>query len=233
MPIQIKQVQLVLFSSGIVVPNKTQLVNDIANVALGLFDGDPAVFPFPDEAPSNIPRIILKSKDESHILQIAPIRVDFIYNHNVKSPDSGFSFKELFDKFQRVFNGLLQANGCQFNRVAVVTHWRTSVSEDVAKYLSSRFLKNDSPFSDVYNLELHGLTKQVIADFKTNKWIRIKSNRPEDTSEKHEYISIDSDINTVAEELYKIDDKSCRKFLDESVIVTQKAIDLLFSGGNK
>jgi len=78
---QIEQIQLVLFSPGIVITNKPKLVSNINDALQGLFDGDLAILPIPDDAPAEIPRIILKSNDEKYTLQITTKRVNFFYNY--------------------------------------------------------------------------------------------------------------------------------------------------------
>jgi hypothetical protein len=66
---KINQIQLVLFNPGMAISDKIRLANNINNTLGGLFDGDPVVLPLPPDAPPELPRILLSSKDGKKKLQ--------------------------------------------------------------------------------------------------------------------------------------------------------------------
>jgi len=54
-----------------------KILTSLLDLRSGLLDGDPTILPLPEDAPVDIPRIILKNKDNSLRLEATPIRINF------------------------------------------------------------------------------------------------------------------------------------------------------------
>jgi len=228
MPKQIEQIQLVLFSPGIVITNKPKLVSNINDALQGLFDGDLAILPIPEDAPAEIPRIFLKSNDERCILQIATKRVNFFYNYRPEDSPIEFPINGLYDKFIDICKGLIEEVHCQFPRAAQVTRWVIELPGSGAEYVLSTYLREDVLFKDPYDLELHCLTKENVSGCKTNKWVRIKSARKASDPDENNLLTVLIDINTIAEEEYEFGDVLLTKFLNDSSNITKETIGAHF-----
>ncbi|MBW2106361.1 MAG: hypothetical protein JRI26_10150 [Deltaproteobacteria bacterium] len=228
MPKNIEQIQLVLFSPGIVITNKPKLVSDINDALQGLFDGDPAILPIPEDAPAEIPRIILKSRDERYIFQIATKRVNFFYNYRPEDSLIEFPINGLYDKFIYICKSLIEEVHCQFPRAAQVTRWAIELPGSGAEYILSTYLREDALFKDPYDLELHCLTKENVAGCKTNKWVRIKSARKASDPSENNLLTVLIDINTIAEEEYEFGDVLLTQFLNRSSNITKETISAHF-----
>lgn len=142
-----------------------------------LFNGDPVIPPMPEDAPLEIPRIILKSKDERYVLQISLKRVDFFYNSPPKNSAVKFPVNGLYEKFITISKCFSGETYCQFLRSAIVTQWIVELRKSGVEYIASNYLRKDVPFENPYNLELRYLTKENIADCRVNKWVRVKTIR--------------------------------------------------------
>ncbi len=225
---QIEQIQLVLFSPGIVITNKPKLVSNINDALQGLFDGDLAILPIPDDAPAEIPRIILKSNDEKYTLQITTKRVNFFYNYRPEDSPIEFPTNGLYDKFIKICKGFIEEVHCQFSRAAIITRWIIELTGSGAEYVFSTYLQEDVPFKDPYDLELHCLTKENVSGCKTNKWVRIKSARKASDPSQNNLLTVLIDINTIAEEQYEFGDVLLTQFLNESSDITKETIGAHF-----
>ena len=120
MNIRLDHIQLVLFSPGVVVVNKLKTASALNDVLSGVLDGDPAIIPLPDDAPPEIPRIILKSKDEQYNLKTANSRIDFFFRYKKEQEKTPFPVPNLFGKLIEVFKYSKETMLTQFTRIAIV-----------------------------------------------------------------------------------------------------------------
>jgi len=228
MLLQIKQVQLVLFSPGIIISDKAKLVVKINKQLQTLFNGDTVIPPMPEDAPLEIPRIVLKSKDERYILQISGKRVALFYNSSPENSAVEFPVDGLYEKFITISKCFSEETHCQFSRSAMVTQWIVELGKSGVEYIAYNYLRKDVPFKNPYKLELHYLTKDNIAGCKVNKWVRIKSARRVFDLTKNNFLTVLIDINTVSDEKYKIDTKLLMQFLNESSKLIEETINRHF-----
>ncbi len=216
MLLQIKQIRLVLFSPGIIISDKAKLMVKINKELRTLFNGDQVILPMPEEEPLEIPRIILKSKDEQYVLQISGKRVDFFCNFLPKDSAVEFPIDGLYERFITISKCFTEETHCQFSRTAMITQWIVELGKSGSEYITSNYLRKDTPFENPYKLELHYLIKENIIGCKVNKWVRIKSARRISDPTPNNFLTVLIDINTVADEKYKVDTKLLTQFLNES-----------------
>ncbi len=226
MDIRIKNIQLVLFSPGIIIVDKLKVANAINDNLSNLFDGDPVMLPIPEDAHLETPRIQMSSKDGRYNLSIARNRLDFISIQKEDTDENSFPTPGLFEKFLAIFQYFKEDIHTQITRCAIVTDWiieleKTSSSE----LLLLRYIRPQTPIINPYELELHYLTKESIAGFGVNKWTRIRSARKISEPEQDRFITFHIDMNTLAEMAYEFEKESLQKFLEQSSNVINETIE--------
>lgn len=221
-------IQLVLYSPGIIIIDKLKAANAINDNLSGLFDGDPVIVPLPEDAPSEIPRITLSSKDERYKLSIARSRLDFVFKYK-EYEEKNPLFIDLFDKFLIIFQYFKENFYTQVTRCAIVTDWIIELQKSTAaEYLLSRYMRSGTPITKPHELQLHYLTKESIAGFNANKWTRIKSARKTSDPEKNMFIIFHMDINTPTEVAYEFEKETVQKFLKQSIKIINETVEKHF-----
>ena len=74
---KVQKIQLTLFPKNFNLVDKIKVANDLKVKMEGLFNGKSTILPLPIDAPLEIPRIILQSKDNFFGCNIAIPRIDF------------------------------------------------------------------------------------------------------------------------------------------------------------
>jgi len=226
MNIRLDHIQLVLFSPGIVVVDKLKTANAVNDALSGILDGDPAIIPLGDDAPPDVPRILMKSKDESYKLQIASTRIDFIFHYRKDEEETSFPVPDLFEKFLKIFQYFRENIHTHFPRSAMVTNWIIELEKySGAEHLLWKYVSKETPIKKPHELELHYLVRDSIAGIKINKWTRIKSARKKADPEQDRFVTIYIDINTLAEEAYEFNQELLQEFLKESSNVVNDTIN--------
>jgi hypothetical protein len=225
MNIKIISTQLVIFSPGIVIANKLKVATAINDNLSCLFDSDPVMLPLPEDAPPEIPRIQMSSKDKRYSLSIASNRIDFIFQSK-EEDERLFPIPGFFEKFLTIFQYFSENIHTQFTRSAIVTNWNIELEKiSAAEFLLAKYIQGKTPIVRPYELELHYLTKGTIAEFEVNKWVRIKSARKMGEPEMNSFIVFLIDINTVAEKIYEFDRNSLQRFLEQGGRITKETIE--------
>ncbi len=167
-----------------------------------LFDGSPQILDVPEDAPAEIPFIILKSKDEKYIFQASRERVDIILQETEE--DGMLLHAEggaLMDKLVIKLLPEIEAATPSFESLAFVGRYIIETPGSV-EFLHNKFLKNTSPLRHSHIIELNSLHIRAIAGMPTNEWIRVHSaRRIEDDYDGA--IGIEVDINTQKQEDFK------------------------------
>lgn len=214
---RLDHIQLALFSPGIIILDKLKVASAINDNLLGLFDGDSIILPIPEDAPPEFPRIQMNSKDGRYSLVLAKGRLDFIFRNKEDESEVSLPVPGIFEKFLTIFQYFKENIHAQITRYAIVTNWIIELEKvAVAEFLLSKYIRSETPITKPYELELHYLNKESIAEFKVNNWTRIKSMRKISEPEQNWFINFNLDINTLSELAYEMNKESLRRFLEES-----------------
>jgi len=169
------------------------------------FDGDPTVLPLPDDAPKEIPRIILERKDKSMKIEVTPVRLN-LFRTKTENEDKILP-KSFLSSQPDLLRKIIEDMGADCVRMAVVLE-RFCFKNEPARDIAIHFSKEDfikQPFNRPSAFELHSLKKYTFLDsFEVNSWVRIKSGRAQ--PEKGVFrpaIIAHQDINTFAELMNK------------------------------
>ncbi|MCA1788612.1 MAG: hypothetical protein LC667_01810 [Thioalkalivibrio sp.] len=184
-----------------------KLLRSLGEDWLATFNGEPAVYGLPEEAPREIPRLVLVTADESYRCEISAERIAVLWRvqdsaSEVVSPAEFFSFASRWiAKYMKLSSA----------RVARVGALRTTML-DVAtpgQFLASRFCKESvlaGPLRNVDGFEMHAheritLRKKLREPHAVNSWVRSKTaNLTQDGSTRSVAI-VEQDINTLSEDV--------------------------------
>lgn len=172
----VRSLQGVLFFSNFAYGTKLNLVNALNKSIPVLFEKDPTFLPIPDDAPPEIPRIVLSNKTGEFQCNISVNRIDFFY-YERKEP---ILFDEVFQKAYPLYKDLFVAIKSNFNpsidRMSLVTKLFSALSESSVNLIMKLFLK-ERMFGNPYSLSMVILYKEVLDIFKTNRLTKIRSLR--------------------------------------------------------
>ncbi len=206
---KLTKLHFALFYSSLNISNKLQLATQISEKT-GKFDGEPLILPVPEDAPSDVPRIILKDSIESLQLVISKSRTDFPIK--IEADFSEFSpiATSYIDVIQSVYNIMKPT----LVKLGIVLEF-SDLKDDSIDYISKNFLKEKIEKEEI-NLATRDIVQ--IDDKKTNVWFRIQNN-PDDKDNKS--IIYTFDINTVNNEEYTFD--NCMDFFSKAIeFITNK-----------
>lgn len=166
------------------------------------FDGDPTIIPLPQEIPLSVPRIILKDKNESKKLEVAPERVN--YFRMKANADDLIVIDEFFESGSNLLNLYLEKTNANVGRIAAVIK-RFSYQDNPAIEIASHFCKERftvKPFNAPSNFEIHAHKKYIFMEsFEVNSWVRVKSAKLtiKPDNKVSNGIIVEQDINTLSE----------------------------------
>jgi hypothetical protein len=165
------------------------------------FDETPVVLPIPDDAPPEIPRVILMSKDKQWQCEVASIRVN--YRWVQMSESQQMKLADFCASLGRFFQTFLAIEQARVGRMAFLTG-RYYPMERPGGLLARQFCRDallQNALNDPENFEMHCHTRiRVATRFDANSWIRFKTgqvNLPGSPSKS--IILVEQDVNTLAE----------------------------------
>jgi hypothetical protein len=166
-----------------------------------LFDASPTVLPVPEDAPLEIPRVILQSNSHEWKCQLSPARADIVWART-KSTRSQISLRDFFQKAGSI---LLEYTGILGTRVGRAAGLATRFCEHETPgvFLARHFCQErweKQPLDRPENFELHAHKKFVLAkEFQVNSWARNKTGLLAGEPAQKPIVLFEQDINTLAE----------------------------------
>lgn len=199
----IKIVQLALFVASLDLSNKLDFANKINKVVDGQFDGEPVLLPVPDSAPQEIPRIMLRSKDEKDQLQISLSRIDFILNLKSETTEKpSLIYANAYKKIQKITNLLISDFSLSIDRIGLITSFTTHDKQSLEKVY--KFIKEKSINREGNKgIQLHLYFQEKLDKFLVNKWVRVIANQAQKTEDNY-FVNVD--YNTVDSAKYDLND---------------------------
>jgi hypothetical protein len=226
----------VLFTPDLNIGNYIKMLNIAVSLTGEKFDGQPTILPIPQDAPPDIPRLQLSSKDKKWGLNISLTRTDLLHvSDPFKSDDidkvRGFSSlcSDFFTRFQKSIDLRVQ-------RLAFVTD-RILRQKSPSDYIVEKFCRPELgqeglPFNNTKSFELHSLKKYQWEGFNVNSWVRLKS--AVHGPEKFPVVLLLNDINTLPKEedpskQFTSDD--IKRFFENVTNHIKGIVDKYFPGG--
>ncbi len=178
----------------------------IANVVFGLagdrLDGEPTMIPIPQDAPAEIPRIILTSSDKLLSVSISPVRTNFEFRVPQEAMVDMIDYQSYYSGMAEFFSKYSEALDLKVQRLGYVTE-RLIVEDNAISYVLERFCKDNQtqkgrPFYNTKRFEIHSLKSYGWDGFRVNSWVRIKSFPIRiKGQEKKIVLLVENDLNTL------------------------------------
>jgi len=178
----------------------TQVLGEVGEV----LDGDPISLPVPAEAPPEIPRVMLTSKDRALRFDISLTRADFRWQRT----EGALDLTRFLGNAQRAFQALNRSAESLPGRLALVAH-RFKPEPDAGRVLAAHFCRPEllentprhkGPLNRPEAFELHAFKQFRLNHFAVNSWFRAKTGTV-DTKNPRSVVMIEQDLNTPQEQL--------------------------------
>ena len=167
-----------------------------------IFDADPEVIPNVPGFPPEVPRVILKNKDDSSKLEIAAARVNCfgrMKKHDAPITDINQFYSDAIG-FLTLFKETMD---CRVGRLAAV-RVVYAIHDTPGLFLARHFCKDiwdEAPLNRPENFELHVHKVFSLSDkFTVNSWSRSKTGNLTEDKKKTRIVLFEQDLNTLAEE---------------------------------
>jgi len=212
----INSLQVGFFLNTINLLDKLSIAKNINTVTNNIFDGEPLILPIPENAPPEIPRIILKTKQEDLIMNVSYSRIDIIFENKQKKIIHFNELKEKFnDLIKKITISIYKNFSATTKRLGLVTMAGYDVKNPIAiiyKKFDKRFINE---LKDSKEIQAHIFKQEKISKFKINNWIRIIA---QEVNDKRDKFNILNDLNIQEDNKEIIG-------LDDVILFYQKMLD--------
>jgi hypothetical protein len=192
-------------------------------------DGPPRVNQsLPKNAPPDITRAVLSSRDQRIVLEMAPAKLQLRVMPGEIIESEGdpnrkglktVGFAEACDKSfaqaMRIFNVFSEHYGLKCNRVGVMTEFIAPIGSSANQRLQRYFLGGKDFFGErLFETQINALAKMSLGtpDRQVNRWVRVRTLRSSDPNPADMALGIEVDINTVPEDTYDINASDLEAF---------------------
>lgn len=224
------------FYSRILSPARSllpKLLSDLGDV----LDGDPMTLPIPAEAPPEIPRLSLVSKDQRLRVDVSLLRVDLRWQRGTDT----LALDTFVQLVNRLFATLRHATETDPGRLAIILH-RFRNDPTPGRALASHFCrpellvdtpKHKGPLNRPEAFELHAFKRFQSGRFAINSWFRAKTAmlKPPGATIETPIILVEQDLNTPQEEVeetrFNLD--TIAHFFTDCAAESDRIMDLYFS----
>ncbi len=198
----VKSIQAALFIASIDLTNKITVANELKSSLIKIFNGEPLILPIPDDAPPEIPIIILKSKDESFALNIARSRIDLFFK-NIRNADISVDSvsSDLLALINDISRILFKKFSCTINRMGTIATLSLDKEDsvtDLVSHLDGKYFNA----SGKCEAQVHLLSKEDLGEYQVNNWVRVVA---QDHEPRNDKLLVVTDINTQREAIRNYD----------------------------
>lgn len=209
----ISSMQAAIFCSELLISNKEEFIYHVVQETNDFLKGEPTILPIPDDAPPEIPRIILKSKTYPYSCNFCKNRFDFFYKEQEK-PNK--TLEEVFPNFRNILDRLIAYVKTSLNikviRLGFIPNFVIELKESGNEYLLREYL-HPNLFLNPYEVQINILHKLELEPFKVNRWIKLKPLRMRSNIKDDRRILIEIDINTLSEEMHDFSPDQIKQFI--------------------
>lgn len=219
---EIVALQSAFFVTNVNLSDKLDVANKIKRGLTNILDGDPTVLPVPNDAPLEIPRIILTSKNKTFTCNIAPERIDFVINKS-KVTETQLSVnleEEILKNSETLADLIVKSLRWRVHRLALISRFRYKPEAGVLSFMKN--LLSEEFGDNSAELEIHKLRHLKVDNFKSNHWVRFLS---QNSGTVNEFVLILSDINTLKTEKYSFNEQSSNLFFSSALKTTKETLE--------
>lgn len=216
------------YARAVLVPGKVlpRLLQDLGTV----LDGDPISLPIPSNAPPEIPRIILSSKDQALRLEVSTSRVDMRWQR--VTDDARLDLGEFTAAALRAFASYQRAIEAHPGRLGFIVV-RSAEHENPGRLLAEHFCRPEllsnqpgkkGPLNRPEQFEIHSHKTFTLGQFRLNSWVRFKSG----TRKNRPILLVEEDLNTPAQDLADVQfsDDQMREFFSRTALESEAILRL-------
>ena len=202
---------------------KISLLSEITDRCGTLLSGEPTILPIPLDAPPDIPRLQLNSKDNSYAYGISLKRSDLSFNQ-IGDPNKKLTGipTDLFKNEEKILEIYKNDRKWNISRLAIIVNYLAELDNKTSDFISKKFIAN-SPVCN--SIELSFLKKAKIDNFNINRWFRIKC-----VEKRENALHLMIDINTLAEERLDLSAPAMMKFYENAIPYVEKETKETFEG---
>ncbi|MCK4781491.1 hypothetical protein KAS79_01005 [Candidatus Parcubacteria bacterium] len=217
---KVQKIQFALFPKNFNPIDKVKIANDLKVKTGVLFDGEPTILPLPIDAPLEIPRIMLQSKDGIFRCDVAIPRIDFFQQVSEKQ-----KFEEVkniyLSKVKQIYSYFIEDQALFIGRIGFIVDFITDLDESSNTILQNQLLKKDCYFAEsrkIKNISLVFTEKDNIDTWEINRFIKIDSLRKISDPVDDKRLVLRYDINTISEKIneYNLTVEDIKKILDKA-----------------
>jgi hypothetical protein len=203
-----------VISISYVLADKLQLASSLLQPTKGVFDGEPILFPVPDDAPSEIPRIILASKDGKFKCNISKQRIELLYVEDTATKELQELREQLLKVLGEIAKVMKSESSNSIYRLGFVVDFRFFHDAPI-ELIKVRYIKPGA-IEFPRSLELNVLDRMDWDNLTVNRWYRISARTKKKNGEEGKEMSVIFDINTIPEKKYDFSVESLVAFYDRA-----------------
>jgi hypothetical protein len=170
------------------------------------FDAEPSVFGLPDEAPREIPRVVLATADQAYRCEVSSERIAIFWRITDSSTDA-VSPSEFFSFASKWISKYMKLSAARVARLGALRTTLLDV-EAPGRFLAARFCRDRmlaGPLRAVDGFELHAherltLKRGLAEPHSVNSWIRNKTANLAQDGVTRPVAIVEQDINTLSED---------------------------------
>jgi len=192
-----------IFTPDFNISNSLKVANTAMEMLGERLDGTPSILPIPQDAPGDIPRILLSSSDKKVGLSVSLQRTNLSCEIPFGFDTGEVDINEYSAIAAQFFSGYRKRLDLRVQRMGFVTE-RMEVGNDPLKYLLEKFcnksqIEKGRPFYNAKRFEIHSLKKYEWEGFSINSWVRLKylPVRMKETEKFEPILLVANDLNTL------------------------------------
>ncbi len=171
------------------------------------FDGTVQAIPLPDDAPHNLPRVALASKDRVWTFTASPSRLTSSWALGEQEQDQPVPLPDVVTNCRGPIEDHIRENDIRVGRLGLVVT-RVCRAESPAQVLVDRFCRDDAkaadspeaPLRHSTNFEIHNHKRyEPTPGLTVNSWVRCRTGTM--GNQATPIVKVEQDINTLSEEL--------------------------------
>lgn len=218
-----KNIQAIIFTSGIDLSDKIAISQELLSKSKEVFDGEQIILPLPQDAPIEIPRIILRSKNTQYFLNISLDRISLGYEEKSEKTISQVKSGYL-EALTSVMSGVQKITEGKITRLGFVASFVVD-KPNATKSVASSYLKPASVPKNIHEVSIGVLKRENLINILTNIWFRISTPRNKNAELDDKQALVVFDINTAPELEEIISLKVAAKFFEEASSYIEENID--------
>ena len=207
-----------MFTPDFNISNSLKIANTVVEILGDKLDGPPNIMRIPQDAPPEIPRIMLSSSDKKLNVNISLSRTNLFSEVTPRIDSEGIDINEYSSTSSLFFSEFQKKLNLRVQRMGFVTE-RVKFRKDALTYVLERFcnenqIEKGRPFNNAKRFEIHSLKKYPWQDFNINSWVRVKyiPILMEDRSQIEPVLLVENDLNTLS-----IDEDAGANFTDSDI----------------